>query len=125
MQLSLLLFPLQHIKRPALQNKQVVVLRVAFRARKVIGTFEKRAPGPRNCFMPAVFVSMIRNCNGFKVKITKYQLKKQIGLLLNKSRQYNILGFDLSVPSDPKSFRDFRARVLQKIRFFLHDFDSS
>ena len=75
--------------------------------------------------MPAVFVSMIRNCNGFKVKITKYQLKKQIGLLLNKSRQYNILGFDLSVPSDPKSFRDFRARVWQKIRFFLHDFDSS
>ena len=75
--------------------------------------------------MPAVFVSMIRNCNGFKVKITKYQLKKQIGLLLNKSRQYNILGFDLSVPSDPKSFRDFPARVWQKIRFFLHDFDSS
>jgi len=45
LQLSLLLFSLQHIKRPALQNKQVVVLRVAFRARKVIGTFEKRAPG--------------------------------------------------------------------------------
>ena len=32
------------MKRPALQNKQVVVLRMAFRARKVIGTFEKRAP---------------------------------------------------------------------------------
>ena len=44
MQLSLLLFPLQHIKKPALQNKQVVVLRVAFRARKVLGTFEKRGP---------------------------------------------------------------------------------
>ena len=40
------LFPLQRIKRPALQNKQVVVLRTAFRARKVFGTFEKRAPGP-------------------------------------------------------------------------------
>ena len=28
----------------------------------------------------------------FKVKITKYQLKKQIGPVFNKSRQYNILG---------------------------------
>ena len=36
LQLFLFLFPLQHIKRPALQNKQV---------RKVLGTFEKRAPG--------------------------------------------------------------------------------
>ena len=34
------------MKRPALQNKQVVVLRMAFRARKVFGTFEKRASGP-------------------------------------------------------------------------------
>jgi len=33
-------------KRPALQNKQVGVLRMAFRARKDSGTFEKRAPGP-------------------------------------------------------------------------------
>ena len=33
------------MKRPALQNKQVVVLRMTFRARKVLGTFEKRAPG--------------------------------------------------------------------------------
>ena len=33
------------MKRPALQNKQVVVLRMAFRARKVLGTFEKRATG--------------------------------------------------------------------------------
>jgi len=34
------------MKRPALQNKQVAVLRMAFRARKVLGTFEKRAPAP-------------------------------------------------------------------------------
>ena len=33
------------MKRPGLQNTQVVILRMAFRARKVIGTFEKRAPG--------------------------------------------------------------------------------
>ena len=32
------------MKRPASQNKQVVVLRMAFRARKVLRTFEKQAP---------------------------------------------------------------------------------
>ena len=32
------------MKRSALQNKQVVSLRMAFRARKVLGTFDKRAP---------------------------------------------------------------------------------
>ena len=69
--------------------------------------------------MLAVFISMIRNCNGFKVKITNYQLKKQIGLVLNENHQYNILGFDLNMPSNPKRVRDFRARVLQT------DFDSS
>ena len=33
------------MNRPALQIKQVGVSRMAFRARKVFGTFEKRAPG--------------------------------------------------------------------------------
>ena len=69
--------------------------------------------------MLAVFISIIINCNGFKVKITKYQLKKEIGLVLNKNHQYNILGFDLNMPSDSKSFRDFRAKVLKKIPFFF------
>ena len=32
------------MKRLALQNKRVRVLRMAIRARKVFGTFEKRAP---------------------------------------------------------------------------------
>ena len=32
------------MKRPALQNKRVAVLGMALRARKVFGTFEKRAP---------------------------------------------------------------------------------
>ena len=31
----------------------------------------------------------------------KYQLKKQSDLVLNKNHQYNILGFDLNVPSHP------------------------
>ena len=35
-----------NMKRPALQNKQVGVLRMSFRARKVFGTFEERAPDP-------------------------------------------------------------------------------
>ena len=33
------------MKRPALQTKRVGVLRIAFRARKVFGSFEKRTPG--------------------------------------------------------------------------------
>ena len=33
------------MKRPASQNKRVAVLGMAFRARKVLETFEKRAPG--------------------------------------------------------------------------------
>ena len=33
------------MKRSASQNKQIEVLRMALRARKVFGTFEKRAPG--------------------------------------------------------------------------------
>ena len=37
------------MKRPALQNNLVVVLRMAFRARKVLGTFEKRAPDLCSC----------------------------------------------------------------------------
>ena len=33
------------MKKPALQNKEVGVLELAFRAREVFGTFEKRASG--------------------------------------------------------------------------------
>ena len=42
LQLFLFLFPLQHMRRPALQYKQAGVLRMAFRVRKAFGTFEKR-----------------------------------------------------------------------------------
>ena len=38
----LIFIPKQHMKRSALQNKRVGVLGVAFRARKVFGSFEKR-----------------------------------------------------------------------------------
>ena len=33
------------MKRPASQNERIRVLPMAFRARKVFGTFERRAPG--------------------------------------------------------------------------------
>ena len=42
------------MKRSALQNKQVVILRMAFRVRKVLGTFEKRAPGLKMCMVVKV-----------------------------------------------------------------------
>ena len=43
------------MKRPALQNKQVVVFRMAFQVRKVFGTFEKRAPGACFSKVPKLF----------------------------------------------------------------------
>ena len=46
------IFFLQHMKRPALKNKGVAVLRKAFRARRVFGTFEKQAPGARFSKVP-------------------------------------------------------------------------
>ena len=46
LQLFLFLFPLQHVKSPALQDKWIAVLRMAFRTRKVFGTLEKRRPAP-------------------------------------------------------------------------------
>ena len=51
LQLFLFLFLLRHMKRPALQNKQAGVLRMAFRARKDFGTLEKRAPGARTVLL--------------------------------------------------------------------------
>ena len=43
------------MKRPALQNKWVEVLRMAFRTRKVFGTFEKQAPA---VVIPLTFKSL-------------------------------------------------------------------
>ena len=42
-------FPFQDMKRPALQNKRVAVLQMAFRARKVLGIFDKRGPAHKFC----------------------------------------------------------------------------
>ena len=57
----LIFIPLTTYKSPALQNKQVGVLRMAFRTRKVFGSFEKRTPGPvsrksREIFRPEKLV---------------------------------------------------------------------
>ena len=43
------------MKISALQNKQVGVLRMAFRARNVFGTFEKRTPGTHFSKVPKLF----------------------------------------------------------------------
>ena len=40
-----LLLPLKHVKTSAFQSKRLAVSQMAFRARKVIGAFEKRVPG--------------------------------------------------------------------------------
>ena len=53
--LILILFPLLQMKRLALQNEWVEVLRIALRAQKVFGTFEKRAPGARFSKVPKLF----------------------------------------------------------------------
>ena len=47
------------MKRPALQNKRVVVFRMAFRAQKVFGTFKKQAPG-REIWIPRMIYSKIK-----------------------------------------------------------------
>ena len=46
--LSSLSLPWNHVKRSAFQNKRLAVSQMAFRARNVFGTFEKRAP----CWQP-------------------------------------------------------------------------
>ena len=56
MQLFFIFIPFATYERPALQNKQVVVLRMTFRDRKVLGTFEKWAPGFHLCSMDAAHV---------------------------------------------------------------------
>ena len=45
LQLFFFLLPCKHFKRSALRSKRLAVSQMAFRARKVFGTFEKRAPG--------------------------------------------------------------------------------
>ena len=55
-------FHLQHMKRPALQIKQVRVLRMAFRARKVFGTFEKRAPAHKGGIFVFPALLATHNC---------------------------------------------------------------
>ena len=55
------------MKRPALQNKRVRILQMAFRARKVSGTFEKQVPEPEDpnshstgFFLPVTVTSLSR-----------------------------------------------------------------
>ena len=52
------------MKRPVLQSKRFGVLRMAFRARKVLGIFEKQAPGPCLFGKAGLFIC----CKGNKSK---------------------------------------------------------
>ena len=52
------------MKRSALQNKQLVILRMAFRARKVLGTFEKRAHGRVHDGYRSIYL-MLCACDAF------------------------------------------------------------
>ena len=57
------------MKRLALQNEQVGVLRMDFRARKVFGTFEKRAPGADGLFLESP-----KNFSGPKSQLSNFNL---------------------------------------------------
>ena len=50
-QSSLFFLHQKHVKASAFQNKHIAVWRLAFRARKVLGTLEKQAPGWRVIFV--------------------------------------------------------------------------
>ena len=47
--------PFTSYEKTSFTNRQVVDLRVAFRVREVLGTFEKRAPGTRFSKVPRTF----------------------------------------------------------------------
>ena len=53
------------MQRPALQSKRVGVLRMAFRARKVFGSFEKRTPGP-SCPKPGYQKPVLTNLETYR-----------------------------------------------------------
>ena len=66
--------------------------------------------------MLAVFISMITDCNAIKVKITKYHLKKENDLALDKNHRYNILGFR---SSDQKVFWISESEFCKRYSFFF------
>ena len=47
------------MKKLASQNKQVVILRMAFRARKVLRTFDKQAPARAIAYVPHTGIFLI------------------------------------------------------------------
>ena len=87
MQLFLFLFPFQHMKRPALQNKLVGVLRMAFRARKVFGTFEKRAPVLVKIFV--IYAFLTRRHSKYKHFMQNFPKLLPLGQNNNHKRAFN------------------------------------
>ena len=121
MQLIFFLFPLQHMKRPALRNKQVALLRMAFRARKVLGTLEKQGPvsrtsrelfGPENPFIKvrsAYTVKLVFSCvvKGIKAKITaKFRASRRLRFedtkrIMSPEIRRNVSGLSRNRPQGP------------------------
>ena len=71
------------MKRPASQNKRIGVLPMAFRARKVFGTFEKRAPGPSIILWVCYFLSQECAC---VVELTSYI---KLAVILKKKENFH------------------------------------
>ena len=65
------------MKRPALHNKRVGLLPMAFRARKVFGTFEKRDPGLRaldfHAEDPGELAGFVFGCPEFNSSMLDYR----------------------------------------------------
>ena len=79
-----LFIPLQHMKRPTLQDKQVGVLRMAFRARKVFGTFEKRAQGQRETQTSGPFLESPEKFSGLKKPLVKLRPAYSVKLVFSR-----------------------------------------
>ena len=71
------------MKRSVLQNERVVVSRMAFRARKVFGTFEKRASDTKKNFV----------LQYIKSTITPFRQLLRTELYLHKMREANCVFF--------------------------------
>ena len=101
------------MNRPALQNKQVVILRMALRARKVLGTFEKRGPeqGKRLLQIPLATETHMRlivaersenkgnpilfseSLRGFDFKY----LSENVNIIANTKRKLVLVGKEISI----------------------------
>ena len=101
------------MNRPALQSKRVGVSRMAFRASKVFGTFEKRAPGVRFSKVPKLYgheKPFVKHLRAYSVKLVVSNVVKGIQIKITaKFRAPRRLRFEYKKGiMSPEKFRDFR-----------------